>query len=109
MAYAVYSTTAAAPSLFLGLRKISYTPRARLAVAYRLMPRYDDCYVPSCACRPADVYPHYQIHGLRPLGNAMYLDRLLAGGTVGEGLPLANLRLYLEREQPLGCGIDATV
>jgi hypothetical protein len=108
--YAVHSTTWAAPSLHLALRKISYTPTARLAVAYRLIPRYDDCYTPSC-CDPAQIQcaPHYEIRGLRPLGNALYLDRLLMGGQVGDALPLTNLRLCLERESGLGCGIDCTV
>ena len=94
--YAVHSTTAAAPSLALALRKISYTPTARLAVAYRLIPRYDDCYTPSC-CDPARIQcaPHYDIRGIRPLGNAWYLDRLLMGGQVGDGLE--HYRLEVER------------
>jgi hypothetical protein len=108
--YAVHSTAWAAPSLHLALRKISYTPTARLAVAYRLIPRYDDCYISSC-CNPPrnDCAPHYEIHGLRPLGNALYLDRLLMGGQVGDALPLTNLRLCIERELGLGCGFDCTV
>lgn len=106
--YAVHSTTWAAPSLALALRKISYTPTARLAVAYRLISRYDDCYTPCCAT-PAQCAPHYEIKGLRPLGNALYLDRLLMGGQVGDALPLTNLRLCIEREMGLGQGFDSTV
>lgn len=108
MAYAVYSTTAAAPSLWLGLRKIALTPRARLQVGYRLLPREIDCFTPSCACecRPADMFPHWQIHGLRSLGNALYLDRLLAGGIVGEALPLTNLLISADQDCPLGQHVD---
>lgn len=100
MTPAVYSTTAAAPLLFLGLRKIALTPRARLAVGYKLDPPPIDTYVRGCEA------PHYEIRGLRPLGNAMYLDRLLAGGVVGETLPLANLRLYALQYHPLGTNVD---
>jgi hypothetical protein len=108
MAYAVYSTTAAAPLLWLGLRKIALTPRARLEVGYRLIPREIDCYTPSCVCdyRPAELFPHQQIHGLRPLGNALYLDRLVAGGTVGEALPLTNLLICADQCSPLGQHVD---
>lgn len=104
MVPAVYSVTAAAPSLSLALRKISYTPTARLAVAYRLVPRYDDCYIPSCDCRRIETAPHYEVRGIRPLGNALYLDRLLMGGEVGETLPLTNQRIC--QDQYLGQGID---
>jgi len=108
MAYAVYSTTAAAPLLFLALRKIAMTPRARLQTGYRIEPSVDDCYTPAVACDRAHLLPHEQIKGLRPLGNAMYLDRLLAGGIVGDGLPLANLQIYLDQCQPLGSELDVT-
>jgi hypothetical protein len=83
----------------LGLRKISYTPRARLAVGYRLEP-HCNTFV------RADAAPRVQVRGIRPLGNAMYLDRLLAGGIVGEALPLANLRIYCDRMNGLGNCVD---
>jgi hypothetical protein len=99
MTHAVWSTTAAAPLLCLGLRKIALTPRARLAVGYKLVPPIDT-YVRSCEA------PRVEIEGLRPLGNALYLDRLLAGGIVGEALPLANLRIYAQQANPLGGCLD---
>jgi len=66
MAYAVYSTTAAAPLLWLGLKKIALTPRARLQVGYRIIPRYIDCYTPSHECRRAELCPHWDVRGIRP-------------------------------------------
>lgn len=100
MPVALYSVTAAVPSLFWGLRKISLTPRARLEVGYRILPQ-------------RDVYAHEairtEIRGLRPLGNALYLERLLAGGIVGEPLPLANRRLEDLADSSVGALIDVTV
>ena len=73
----IYSTTAASPLLFLGLQKIARTITPRLAVGYRIVSRTD------CHCTtPAE----------RPLGDLLYLDRLLAGGIVGEVLPLTTIR-----------------
>lgn len=97
MAYAIYSVTAAAPNLAYALRKISYTPTARLAVAYRLLRR--DLH----ECERADI------HGLRPLGNALYLERLLAGGIVGEALPIANQVICAAQDPLLGQCIDVEV
>lgn len=100
MAYAVYSVTAAAPSLFRALRKIAHTPRPRLEVGYRIVPRHD-------------VYAHEalrtEVRGLRPLGNALYLDRLLAGGNVGDALPLANRRIEALQDPTLGMQLDVWV
>ena len=106
MAYAVYSTTAAAPLLWLGLQKIARTPRPRLQVGYKIMPHYIDCYTPSCELRRAELLPRWEVRGIRPLGNALYLDRLLAGGTVGEALPLKNLQICIDQANPLGCNVD---
>jgi len=92
---AIYSTTAAAPLLHAALRKICLTPRARLAVGYRIV--------------DANSVPRTAVRGIRPLGNALYLDRLLAGGIVGETLPLANQRIYVEQYQPRGQAIDVVV
>ncbi|MCE9605207.1 MAG: hypothetical protein K8U03_09940 [Planctomycetia bacterium] len=110
MNYAVYSVTAAAPSLSWGLYKIAHTPTARLRVAYHLTPRNecrtDTCHLSACDPSYTQVKPRFEIRGIRPLGNAMYLDRLLAGGIVGEDLPLANLRICLDRENLLGTQVD---
>jgi hypothetical protein len=92
---AIYSTTAAAPLLHAWLYKISRTPRARLAVGYRIV--------------DANSVPRTEIRGLRPLGNALYLDRLLAGGIVGEAVPLANQRIAVEQYLPAGQAIDVVV
>lgn len=97
MTYAVYSVAAAVPNLALALRKISYTPTARLRSAYHLVPRY------------AQECPKAEIPGLRPLGNGLLLERILMGGVVGEALPLANLKICLEQDQLLGQCIDAVV
>ena len=119
MAYAVYSVTAAAPSLAWGLYKIAHTQTPRLRVGYHVVPRYDCAFdsarVDLSAPALAHVKPRTELRGLRPLGNALYLDRLIAGGIVGDTLPLtnlsdtlplANLRIQLDRENQLGNGID---
>jgi len=109
MHYAVYSVTAAAPSLSWGLYKIAHTVTPRLRVAYHLTPR-DYCTFDSCRPDPCDtaytqLQPRVEVRGIRPLGNALYLDRLLAGGIVGETLPLTNLCIEAGRDC-LGTQID---
>jgi hypothetical protein len=106
MGYAVYSATAAVPNLAYGLRKIAHTPRARLQVGYRLLPKEVDCYTPACECDRAQLCPHWEVRGLRPLGNALLVDRILAGGIVGEALPLANLEICVDQANPLGANLD---
>ena len=110
MAYAVYSVTAAAPSLAWGLYKIAHTPTSRLRVGYHVVPRYDCAFdsarVDLTTPALAHLKPRTEIRGLRPLGNALYLDRLIAGGIVGDTLPLANLRIQLDRENLLGNQVD---
>jgi hypothetical protein len=131
MAYAVYSVTAAAPSLSWGLYKIAHTPTSRLRVGYHVVPRFEgpryDCRFDSARfdsarldmAQPALAHlkPRTEVRGLRPLGNALYLDRLIAGGIVADTLPLtnlsdtlplANLRIQLDRENMLGNGIDVS-
>jgi hypothetical protein len=98
---AIYSTTAAAPLLHAALRKVALTPRARLAVGYRI--------AEAELRRDTNSVPRVQVRGLRPLGNALYLDRLLAGGIVGEALPLANQRIFVEQYLPRGQAIDVVV
>jgi hypothetical protein len=86
MIRAVWAPAAAAPLLWLGLQKIARTPTARLAMAYRLVPQR--------------IYP---------LGARLYLERLLAGGIVGETLPLANQVIDLLRDAPPGALLDVAV
>lgn len=133
---AIRGPTAAAPLLWLGLQKIARTPTARLAVGYHLVPRID-CPPPGAICalpfvcppippgRPvevadciADLPVHLVPRGLRPLGLGLYLDRLLAGGIVGETLPLslvclamplANLCVEAREHAPLGGMLDVRV
>ena len=120
---------AAEPVLGLGLDKIARTPRPRLEVGYRILWR------PACAphapipCRedlcglaalnrPRISAKMGRIPGalrpagaLAPLGLELYLDRLLAGGIVGEFLPLANERCEAgHRATPLlGAALDLCV
>lgn len=77
----------AAPLLFLALRKIAHTPRARLQVGYRVVPRRG-CPEPFIPVPPAGCAGPTPIRGQRPLGAALLLDRILAGGIVGEWLPM---------------------
>jgi len=110
MAYAVYSVTAAAPSLSWGLYKIAHTPTARLRVGYHIVDR-NECRFDSARFQIADpalaqLKPRVEVRGIRPLGNALYLDRLIAGGIVGDTLPLSNLRIAMDRENLIGNRID---
>ena len=105
----------AAPLLWAGLAKIAHTPTPRLPVGYHLVPR-GPCLpwyrLPGCcvgeqflaaerleeidadefldllALNAADVRP--QLGG--NLGALWQLQRFIAGGIVGEVLPLANLQ-----------------
>jgi hypothetical protein len=79
--------TAAAPLLFLALQKIARTPTPRLEVGYRL--------VDSSLCLqrlggppPFAACERIVARDQRPLGQALFLDRVLAGGIVGEFLPM---------------------
>lgn len=105
----VYAPTAAAPLLWLGLQKIARTPAPRLAVGYRLAPRVDrPCGGTFSTCldicwHVGNVPPHLACRYLdtpvliaRPLGENLLLERIVAGGIVGETLPLANRRLEAE-------------
>ena len=85
----ILAPTAAAPLLWLGLQKIARTPRPRLAVGYRLICRQP--YGPGCDCGSAPVADPSKL----PLGVRLRLERFLAGGIVGETLPLTlfNCRL----------------
>jgi hypothetical protein len=104
---AIHAPTAAAPLLWLGLQKIAHTPTPRLAVGYRLEPRCPPWSAPCCCLSVEELAaraaagdldrPQAPLPVARPLGANLLLDRLLAGGTVGEALPLANRRLECER------------
>ena len=98
---AIHAPTAAGPLLGLALAKVARTPTPRLAVGYRLL----------APCRPCPCQAHLLVREAaagkrpatplpmaRPLGANLLLDRLLAGGHVGDTLPLANRRLDCERE-----------
>lgn len=67
----------AGPLLSAGLAKIARSPIGRLAVGYHIVARCGCARRLSHACGP------------RPLGAALYGDRLVAGGTVGETLPIS--------------------
>lgn len=118
--------TSAAPLLYLGLQKIARTPTPRLAVAYKLVPRREP-YVErvvltgrcnhSCELRKLLRQCEDAVHALaavddenlRPTAAAIYRDFLLAAGTVGEILPLANRRIEAQCRAPAGEIIDLCV
>lgn len=111
----VPATLRAAPLLWAGLAKLAHTPTARLPVGYHVVPRWP-CrpwfVLPGCcvgeqflaakrlervdanelldllALNAADV----PIVAEGNLGAVWQLERYIAGGIVGEVLPLANLR-----------------
>lgn len=109
--------TAAAPLVFLALVKIARTPTARLALGYRLLAR-SACPPIASPCCDAGRMCRTVDKNLRPLGEGLLLDRLLAGGIVGQVLPLALARgcpcvplanaLVVAHQQavPLGAAID---
>ena len=122
---AVHAPTAAGPLLWLGLQKVRRTPTARLALAYRLVPPRGCCagsHGSPCCVRTAEQLPDGLMAanhaGERPrsplpvarsLGENLLLDRILAGGQVGDALPLANLRIEaMAACLPLGLLFDAT-
>jgi hypothetical protein len=110
----IYPTSAAAPLLFLALEKIARTPTPRLYVGYHVSPA-------TCAelyhrpWRAARIGPNTD-KSTRPLGEALYLDRLLAGGIVNDNLrlnaatldtrPLANLSIDAQRNATVGMLVD---
>gem|GEM_PF-2110740 len=122
----ILSPLAAEPILGLGLNKIARTPRPRLAVGYRLEPKAacnsaSTCDLAARARAPqpnarayveflAQSWSHAQLQLTRTLGASLFLDRVIAGGVVGEVLPLATLRCR-ENNNPLigppGALIDA--
>jgi hypothetical protein len=67
----------ASPLLYAALQRIARTPTARLAVGYRILPKY---YVCAHCCPP------------RTLGEALLVDRIATGGNVGDILPLSIVR-----------------
>jgi hypothetical protein len=99
----ILGPTAVAPNLALGLQKIARTPRARLQVGYHVVPRPGRCLELDCAVQPPQDRPgkfvaflaadwhHAQFQLRRNLGLEWEVQRLLAGGIVGERLPLSNL------------------
>jgi len=110
-----------APSLALGLQKIARTPAPRLAVGYHIVPRLPYC-VPRldliCECaidvpqnRPGEFvaflgleWEHAQKQLEITLGEEWLLERLIAGGIVGERLPLSNILCDAYQRGPLPPG-----
>lgn len=71
------SPLSASPLLFLGLQKIARTVTGRLYVGYHVVARCGCTRRLTRACGP------------RPFGASLNVDRILAGGTTGEVLPLS--------------------
>lgn len=104
----------ASPSLPLALQRIARTPAARLAINYLLSPRRQlDCplgvslavrqcrvpFPPVCYEPPCGVVDPFQI----PLGEALYIDRLVTGGIIGTRLAILDrLRFPTERLEHWG-------
>src|SRR5438552_964509 len=113
----IYPPSAAAPLLFLALEKIARTPTPRLRVGYHVTSRYGESCIASGVKHDSGAAAP-RLKSLRPLGQALYLDRLLAGGIVGDILPLsmngagldtrplANLVLDAGGNSTLGAMID---
>jgi hypothetical protein len=106
--------TAFAPILPLALAHIARTPTARLAIGYRLTRQ-----VASPGCRPpapelarlesSDKLEHVCLVGQRqrPLGEALWIDAIVAGGQIGEAAPLANFRCHQRQAAPPGSLLEA--
>lgn len=106
----------AAPLLFLALQKIARTPLARLRMGYRIL-HGCECPYPTGALGGPIECGRLVDRNLRPIGNALLLDRILAGGIVGELLPmhlvcgattvpLINCQIELDAAAPLGQLVD---
>jgi hypothetical protein len=120
--------TAAAPLLWLTWQKVAHTPTARLSLVYKIVPK-NPCFVvrpcgpPKCPeppgvlaecdllCSPKCAPGKLE----RPLGQKLLLERLLAGGILGEqlplwlervcnGLPLANRCINFDERHPAAAG-----
>jgi hypothetical protein len=105
---AALSPLSASPLLCAGLQKIAHTMTGRLYVGYHVVPR--------CGCNRRLT----RACGPRPFGASLNLDRILAGGTTGEQLPLSiersiDTRPLLIRaidftaRQTLGGALDVTI
>lgn len=104
---------AASPSLPLALQRLAYTPAARLAINYLLRSRLflDDprgvslavrqCrapFPPACYEPPCGVYNPFL-----PLGEELYVDRLVTGGIIGTRLHILDReKLPTERLEQWG-------
>src|SRR2546421_160099 len=71
----IYPPSAAAPLLFLALEKIARTPTSRLRVGYHVTSRYGDYPIANCVKHDSGAAAP-RLKSLRPLGQALYLDRL---------------------------------
>ena len=117
------STLSAAPLLHLRLARIARAPLARLACTFHAVPRRpcpqagpiateDFCCwrvaqrLPNkCTELLAEQWAVGQLQLRRSLGQAIYLDTLLAGTQIGERLPLANCAIENDQRQ-VGCLLD---
>ncbi len=93
----------ASPLLGAALYRIAHAPLGRLAVGYRIVPRW--------------LYKSHAQLGPRSLGASWYVDRLIAGGIVGEELPITIVRdlapkpliiqaIEADQRQVLGVNLD---
>lgn len=117
------STLSAAPLLHLRLARIARAPLSRLACSFHVVPRFP-CREAGpiatqdfCCWRVAERLPNKctellaeqwavgQLQLRRNLGQAIYLNTLLAGTQIGERLPLANCAI-LDEQRHLGCALD---
>lgn len=109
----------AAPSLPRALARLAHTPRARLGLIYRLVCRSGNAPRNSSSCaardvqqgvnvRPADERRPQELDrdGLRPLGEALLLDRLVTGGILGTELRLLECDAQGELAGPVGGEVD---
>lgn len=109
----------AAPSLPRTLARLAHTPRARLGLIYRLVCRSGDAPRNSSSCtareiqngvdaKPADERHLRELNrgGLRPLGEALLLDRLVTGGILGTELRLLECDAQGELAGPVGGEVD---
>ena len=123
----IHAATAYSPQLAVGLRKIARTPTARLTVGYRVKARWihsdgilhraaavGSCRAVATASRlhainAAQAIPRATAIPPLPIGAEMLVQRMVAGGIVGEALPLAVVRRDLDRRDLLGSILDITI
>ncbi len=127
MLYRVYGPIAAEPVLHLALQHVARSPAARLGIVYNLVARRPlppAEYVLEAGVRyggpvrPGAIVEQLANRSIRGpyqlplnLGQAIYLDSILAGGVDGQTLPLSMIccrATYLPRP-PVGTAVDIAV